>query len=106
MLNNYILTEGLNKMELNESQIETINRMLGESAPVVVKKVVAKKVQKDEGSEEDEVVEMKKVKMAIKVVKKVQDVLEKKGEEKLVAALVKVLEYLGEEAAEKEEDEE
>lgn len=92
-------------MELNESQIDAINKMLGESAPVVVKKVVAKKVQKDEG-EEDEVVEMKKVKMAIKVIKKVQEKLEKMGEEKLTAALVKVLEYLGEEAAEKEETEE
>lgn len=92
-------------MELNESQIDAINKMLGESAPVVVKKVVAKKVQKDEG-EEDEVVEMKKVKMAIKVIKKVQEKLEKMGEEKLTAALVKVLEYLGEEAAEKEETKE
>lgn len=91
-------------MELNESQIETINRMLGESAPVVVKKVVAKKVQKDEG-EEDEVVDMKKVAAAIKVLSKVKEVLEKKEEEKLVAAVEKALEYLGVET-EKEDDEE
>lgn len=91
-------------MELNESQIAAINLMLGESAPVVVKKVVAKKVQKDEG-EEDEVVEMKKVKMAIKVIKKVQEKLEKMGEEKLTAALVKALEYLGVESEDKEDEE-
>lgn len=90
-------------MDLNESQIDIINAMLGESAPVVVKKVVAKKVQKDEG--EDESVDMKKVAAAIKVVKKVHDILEKKGEEKLVAALVKVLEYLGVESEEKEDEE-
>lgn len=90
-------------MELNESQIETINRMLGESAPVVVKKVVAKKVQKDEG--EDEAVDMKKVAAAIKVLSKVKEVLEKKEEEKLVAAVEKALVYLGVESEEKEDEE-
>ena len=78
--------------------------MLGESVPVVVKKVVAKKVQKDEG-EEDKVVDMKKVAAAIKVLSKVKEVLEKKEEEKLVAAVEKALEYLGVESEDKEDEE-
>jgi hypothetical protein len=91
-------------MELNESQIDAINVMLGESAPVVVKKVVAKKVQKDEGEgEEDGAVDMKKIAQAIKVLSKVKEVLEKKEEEKLVAAVEKALEYLGVESEEKED---
>ena len=77
--------------------------MLGESVPVVVKKVVAKKVQKDEG--EDEAINPKKVAAAIKVLSKVKEVLEKKEEEKLVAAVEKALEYLGVESEDKEDEE-
>lgn len=94
-------------MELNESQIETINRMLGESAPVVVKKVVAKKVQKDEGEEDekDEKREVKNFKTLDKLVTKLAEYLKKTEDEKALKVVEKIAEIVGTEL-EAHEDEE
>lgn len=97
---------------MKDVDFDKVNRYLTEKATICPKEMKKeekpyKKVQKDEmedEKEEDEVVEMKKVKASIKALKKIKDALEKKGEDKFVADLVKVLEYLGEEESEKEDE--